>query len=160
MRSKDHTHHWKKYPPCKLMPSRWIDLPMTAICPLPENKIEAYFTFLEKRQILILGWQWVINKFVSFNAIGVRTPPSIWYAFGPYKEVSLIYLFIFSNLSDVLKKKWEVGETCAASRGIFNFQFSSLFHTCYCNASAIFKHSVPKQQTTTEIGRASCRERV
>ena len=31
------------------MPSRWIDLPMTAICPLPENKMEAYFTFLEKK---------------------------------------------------------------------------------------------------------------
>ena len=72
----------------------------------------------------------------------------IWYAFGPYKEVSLIYLLIFSNFSDVLKKKWEVGETCAASRGIFIFQFSSLFHTCYCNTPAIFKFSVPKQQTT------------
>ena len=88
-------------------------------------------------------------KLPQCNAIGVRTPPSIWYAFGPYKEVSLIYLFIFSNLSDVLKKKWEVRETCAASRGIFIFQFSSLFHTCYCNAPAIFKYSVPKQQTTT-----------
>ena len=31
------------------MPSRWIDLPMTAICPLPENKMEAYFTFFEKK---------------------------------------------------------------------------------------------------------------
>ena len=31
------------------MPSRWIDLAMTAICPLPENKMEAYFTFLEKK---------------------------------------------------------------------------------------------------------------
>ena len=49
-------------------------------------------------------------KLPQCNAIGVRTPPSIWYAFGPYKEVSLIYLFIFSNLSDVLKKNERSGK--------------------------------------------------
>ena len=41
----------------------------------------------------------------------------IWYAFGPYKEVSLICLFIFSNFSDVLKKKMRGrGNICSISR--------------------------------------------
>ena len=69
----------------------------------------------------------------------------IWTLQGSLVDLS-IYIFEFVRCSE---KKWEVGETCAASRGIFIFQFSSLFHTCYCNAPAIFKYSVPKQQTTT-----------
>ena len=68
----------------------------------------------------------------------------IWTLQGSLVDLS-IYIFEFVRCSE---KKWEVGETCAASRGIFIFQFSSLFHTCYCNAPAIFKYSVPKQQTT------------
>ena len=69
----------------------------------------------------------------------------IWTLQGSLVDLT-IYIFEFVRCSE---KKWEVGETCAASRGIFIFQFSSLFHTCYCNAPAIFKYSVPKQQTTT-----------
>ena len=68
----------------------------------------------------------------------------IWTLQGSLFDLS-IYIFEFVRCSE---KKLEVGETCAASRSIFIFQFSSLFHTCYCNASAIFKYSVPKQQTT------------
>ena len=149
MRSKDHTHHWKNYPPCKLMPSRWIDLPMTAICPLPENKMEAYFTFLEKKADFDLRVT-VGDKQIRFfqrnrSAYTTFYLICIWTLQGSLVDLS-IYIFEFVRCSE---KKWEVGETCAASRGIFIFQFSSLFHTCYCNAPAIFKYSVPKQQTTT-----------
>ena len=69
----------------------------------------------------------------------------IWTLQGSLVDWS-IYIFEFVRCSE---KKWEVGETCAVSRGIFIFKSSSLFHACYCNTPAIFKYSVPKQQTTT-----------
>ena len=69
----------------------------------------------------------------------------IWTLQGSLVDWS-IYIFEFFRCSE---KKWEVGETCAVSRGIFIFKSSSLFHACYCNTPAIFKYSVPKQQTTT-----------
>ena len=62
----------------------------------------------------------------------------IWTLQGSLVNLS-IYIFEFVGCSE---KKWEVGETCPASRGIFIFQFSLLFLTCY---------SVSKQQTTASV---------
>ena len=58
----------------------------------------------------------ISDKSQTLERVTLEQKHPIWYAFGPYKEVSLIYLFIFSNLSDVLEKKWGRGNMRSISR--------------------------------------------
>ena len=48
LQRKGRSQHWKNHPPSKLMRSRWIVLPMTAICPLPKNKMKTYSNLSRK----------------------------------------------------------------------------------------------------------------
>ena len=55
----------------------------------------------------------------------------IWYAFGPSKEVSFIYLFIFLNSSDILKKNERSG------KHVQHLEVFLLFNLVHCSMDVI-----------------------